>query len=127
MENYHDLALRMRAAARQMREIDSPNPRWMEARNLDWASRDLLNAIRDFQAEFKRIALLNGKTVTYWDLISDREREELERTRAGAPECMNCGQPFKTDADFWKHYVTTDLDAPRATGVCWKKVQKEHP
>lgn len=121
MEEYHDLSLRMRAAARQIREIDSPNPRWIEARNLDWAVRDLLSAVRDFQAEFKRQTSLNGP-VTYWDLISDRERDELERTSPGAPECLSCGQPFKTDADFWKHYVTTDLDAPRATGRCWKKV-----
>lgn len=123
MENYQELALRVRAAARQIFEPDSPDPRWNEARDLEWAAQQLLRDLQDFKARFRHET---RHPVTYWDLISDVERTRLESTPAGAPECMSCGQPFKTDADFWKHYVTTDLDTPRATGRCWKKAAPEY-
>jgi hypothetical protein len=123
MENYHELALRIRAAARQTFEPDSPDPRWNEARDLEWAARTLLTELATFRERFKRE---QTKPVTYWDLISDRERADLELRPAGGPECKSCGQPFKTDADFWRHYVTTDLEYPRSTGQCWKRVAQEY-
>lgn len=123
MENYHELALRIRAASRQTFEPDSPDPRWKEAEALEWAARQLLIDLRDFKVRFRRE---QTKPVTYWDLISDVERADLESRPAGGPECLSCGQPFTTDADFWKHYVTTDLETPRATGRCWKRVAPEY-
>lgn len=120
MENYAELALRIRAASRQMYEPDSPDPRWIEARDMEWAAQSLLRDIHEFQLRFRRE---NKHPLTRWDLESDRERERMMRSTAMAPECQSCGQPFKTEADFWKHYVVTDIHYPNL-GNCWKKVAK---
>lgn len=122
MENYAELALRIRAASRQIIEPDSTDPRWIEARDMEWAAQSLLRDIHEFQARFRRE---HKAPLTRWDLESDDERKRLKRTRPGAPECSSCGQPFKTDADYWKHYVIPELEYPNL-GYCWKRTALEH-
>lgn len=122
MENYSELALRMRAASRQITEPDSADPRWIEARDMLWAAQKLLCEIHDFQVRFRHE---HKHPLTRWDLEGDRERERWMRTPPCVPECSRCGQPFRTEADYWKHYVVENINHPNL-GNCWKKVAPEY-
>lgn len=42
--------------------------------------------------------------VTKWDLITEAEREGLERTPFGK-NCTGCEQLLETEADFAKHFL----------------------
>lgn len=117
MENYAELALRIRAASRQIFEPDSTDPRWIEARDMEWAAQSLLRDIHEFQARFRRE---NKAPLTRWDLESDDERKRWMRTPSSVPECISCGQPFKTEADYWKHYIIPEIEYPNL-GNCWKR------
>lgn len=116
--DYHELTIQLRTTARQMRETPGCEPRWVEATHLAWALRDLLHAVHEYQGEFRRQNA--DKPLTRWDLEGNRTREQLERTPAGAPGCLSCGQEFSTDGDFWRHYTVPDLNYPNL-GNCWKK------
>lgn len=62
-------------------------------------------------------ALKSDQPVTRWDIISDRERAELDRTPfmmwEGAKQvpgqCRGCGADVDTEGKFARHYVVDDI------------------
>lgn len=49
--------------------------------------------------------------ITKWDVLSEWERGDLERTpfQDGKGSCSRCGEPLPTEAAFARHYVVNDL------------------
>lgn len=44
------------------------------------------------------------QAVTKWDLISESERQSLEKTPLGK-NCSGCEEPLLTEADFARHFL----------------------
>lgn len=107
----------------EFREVPTEDPaRWIDMRDLEWALRRVLNDVMDWQTRWRAA---HRHPVTRWDLESDINRDLLLTADPGAPECNTCGELFATDADYWKHYVVTNVQYPNI-GACWTRVAPEY-
>lgn len=117
-----ELAAEVRKALRAIEDPNTEPVRWQEVRDLLWASQHAVSVLRDWQRDWKRN---QTEPVTRWDLESDSVRERWMRTPPIVPDCISCGQPYQTEADYWKHYVLEDVEYPNL-GNCWKRKAAEY-
>lgn len=107
----------------EYRDANTEDPaRFIEMRDLEWALRTALNATKDWQARWRAA---NRHPVTRYSMEGDEARRSMDRTKCNVQACKTCGQPFFTEADFWKHYVISDLNYPNL-GTCWTKAAPEY-
>lgn len=69
------------------------------------------------------------RPITLWDIISDSEREYMERqpfNGTGKGQCSGCGIEHKTEADFARHYWIPELRY-RNLGLCPEKNAPQPP
>lgn len=89
------------------------------------------------QAAERIEALKPGQPVTKWDVISDRERAELDRIPflmwEGAKQipgqCSGCGADTGTEGKFARHYVLDDIQY-KGLGHCpvvWRGSTSSRP
>lgn len=119
-----DLAREIRAAHHRLEHdfdpATGPAARWQEVRDLLWAAQSISRLIPGWQSNWK---LHHKHPVTKWDLITDRERDSLDRTPFNG-NCGSCGEHLLTEGQFARHYVVPDLQYPNL-GTCWKKAAPE--
>lgn len=97
--------------------------RWEDVLQLSWRARNLVNAAEEWKRNWKRAQV---RPITKWDLVNERTRHYLDNTLLGTPvACNTCGWEMKTEGEFARHYVVTDIDYTNL-GTCWTKVAPEY-